>query len=172
MKKLVFLALIFFAASGMAIGIQTDKSVYTKEDVIKISGSCETQVTISTIAEQGQTAFLETVQCIEGTFTYDYQTSFLDPTGGWTISASSEDQKASKEIFVKEKREAGFLLVNFLSFSKVCICQAHGGNSFSGRDFVKQRQHSTFFDGIFFEFSFCLGFDGMDEDNVHFTYNR
>ena len=116
MKKLVLLFLIFFATSAFAIGFDLSKTVFEKQDLITISGSCEqTATTKLTAVSDGLEIFASAIECKEGLFDFEYQTSFLDHSGEWVLTLSAKKEELSKTIFVKEKREGGFFLVRFLS---------------------------------------------------------
>jgi len=116
MKRLVLLFLFFFITGVFAIGFETDKTVFEKQELIKISGSCENvgSTDITAIAD-GIAIFSSPIECKDGSFDFEYQTSFLDHSGEWEIILSSLNEQISKTIFVKEKREGGFFLVRFLS---------------------------------------------------------
>lgn len=116
MKKIVLLFLLFFASSAFAIGFDLEKTVYEKQETIIISGICEQTITtrISAISDELE-IFSSPIDCKEGSFVYEYPTSFLDHSGEWLITLTAKKEEISKEIFVKEKREGGFFLIRFLS---------------------------------------------------------
>lgn len=117
MKKTVFLFTVFLMSSALAIGFQTDKTTYGKQETIKISGNCEGNVPEKLVATtSGLTAFSTDVECRQDkTFEFNYETSFLDRAGDWKITLNSRNEQVEKTISINEKREAGFFLVRFLS---------------------------------------------------------
>ncbi|MBI2598271.1 MAG: hypothetical protein HYW50_03685 [Candidatus Diapherotrites archaeon] len=117
MKKTVLLALLFFSANAFSIGFETDKSVYEKLETVMVSGNCfgTGAETISAVSDSFE-IFSKPVECKQDkTFDFEYKTSFLDHSGEWVLTFFSQKEQATKTIFVKEKREAGFFLVRFLS---------------------------------------------------------
>lgn len=117
MKKMALLFVVFFAASALAIGFQTDKTGYQKLEAIKISGSCTQGVPAKLFATSGRLQiFSIDIECKEnGSFETQYQTSFLDHSGEWALELNSSSEKTAKTISVNEIREAGFYIVRFQS---------------------------------------------------------
>src|SRR3989344_427106 len=113
----LLLAVLLLASDAIALTILTDKLSYVKGDVIAISGACSAGNQNLVIGLNGEKKiFEEDIECSEEEeFSFDYQSSFLDPEGNWELRLSTPEESAKINVVVENKREAGFYFIKVLN---------------------------------------------------------
>lgn len=119
MKKaiLTILSLVFSAtlAHGLAVSLPSEE--YSKGDKMVFTIEC-TQNRVNHFSVKHGARIILDLDLIcpaSSEYIYSLQTGFLDPAGKWVAEISSTEGSVLKEITMNEKREAGFLLIKFLS---------------------------------------------------------
>ncbi|MDO8634532.1 MAG: hypothetical protein Q7K34_04545 [archaeon] len=119
MKKtvLVMLSLVFSIPLAYALALDTPSGEYSKGDKIIFTIECTQSRTNNLSVKSGNRVILDSdFLCpASGGYSYSLETSFLDLAGKWVAELSSTEGSAFKEITMNEKREAGFLLIRFMS---------------------------------------------------------
>lgn len=113
MKKFLALILFFSLFSLVTAFIDENRTEFLKGETIHFSGLCPegaTEVSLSAAAQEKK-IFSFDLNCLEGKFSFDYNISFLDPEGEWTLALDSEERK----LTVSPSRESQYLVIRFLS---------------------------------------------------------
>ncbi len=116
-KALVFFFIVFFCLNAFALSISVEKNSFEKSEKILFSLECTPfQKNSLSALEKEKEVFFHEFDCpSEGLYDFNYQSSFLDPKGNWRVVLKDNENTAEKAIIVNEPREAGFLIVKFLS---------------------------------------------------------
>src|SRR3989339_677498 len=111
------LCIMVLALDAGAISITAGKSLITRGEVLTANGACSPSLPTSVQVFAPEILLLESfVSCSEtGTFDFSYNTTFLDPTGKWTLVVSDGSETSKTELLVDDAREAGFFFLRFLS---------------------------------------------------------
>lgn len=117
MKKL-FLALfiVLLSASAFSMSIKPEKSSYGKGEEIIFSGSCDQGLQHSIKAEsEGKQVFDSPIECQADKFVFIHQSTFLDPSGNWEVTLSTERSSAKTFVNVEPVPKSAYYRITFLS---------------------------------------------------------
>jgi len=110
---LVLLGIAMLSMSAWALTVTTDKDVYEKGETIDINGTASTAVVVT--VSNGNTVLAEQQLVPEnGEFELSYDSTFLDPSGEWTIKVKG-DGTAEKTIQMNLSRKSAYHVITFFS---------------------------------------------------------
>lgn len=115
-----FVFLLSMCAFAHALSIETGKGAYSKGETIEISGECGAGEPIILSASSDQKlVFEERLSCSSaGNFSAPHEISYLDPAGGWRITANAPSGESTKIIAVESTKPSQYFLISFLSPSR------------------------------------------------------
>ena len=111
----LFLFVTVISSVG-AISLDYNGATYSKGAKMVITGFSHDETVLMDAKHDGRQVFLETVDvALDGSFKFERQVSFLDPSGFWKVVVS--DTRGSEEVEVRADpvRESNFLSISFLS---------------------------------------------------------
>ncbi len=111
----LFLLCILISASALSIKAERDE--FSKDEEIVVSGNCDNGVEVSFLNSEREIASGR-AECLDGQYSFSYQTSFLDPAGIWWVWVKEGTAKRKFQIKLNATRESQFYLITFLSPSE------------------------------------------------------
>lgn len=112
LNLLFCLLLICFSAN--ALTLNTDKDSYEKGETINVSGSSESAVRLT--ISNGKIKIAEEELIPEGNlFEFSYKSTYLDPSGQWTITAENDMNRIEKDFEVRIPARGAYFLITFFS---------------------------------------------------------
>ncbi|HZX20237.1 MAG TPA: hypothetical protein VFF13_04435 [archaeon] len=117
MKKLFFIFfLLFISGTVFSLTLKAEQNGYEKGSDIPLSGSCDAGEVHKIKAELGNLQiFEEQINCFEGKFSYTHSTSYLDPSGNWTITLFTQNSETQIIVQIEPVPESAFYRITFLS---------------------------------------------------------
>lgn len=112
------LVLIALACSGWAVSLGFGSPDYKKGDLIEVSGTCGPSGRAHLDIEYAKKLLAEQdIDCNRRAFVFYYQSSFLDPSGGWSARAESDGNfdVAKTDVSHAANNMSAYQLITFLS---------------------------------------------------------
>jgi hypothetical protein len=117
MKKIVLILILFFCFNVFALNLDTNSVKYFQGETLYFFGSCtpNTELQITALNEIKK-VFFEKINCsYQGKYFFEFNSSFIDPSGKWVITLDSVEGSVKKVVDVLPVRESSFYLISFLS---------------------------------------------------------
>jgi hypothetical protein len=117
MKKIMLILILFFCLNVFALNLDTNSVKYLQGDTLYFFGSCTPGTELQISALTGiKKVFFEEINCsLQGKYFFEFNSSFIDPSGQWSVILDSAEGSVKKTVDVLPARNASFYLISFLS---------------------------------------------------------
>lgn len=112
----ILLAVILVASGAQALGVNFGKGSYYKGEVIDVSGQCGVSGRVNLTLEYSKKMLAgQGIDCNFGIFFFSYESSYLDPAGGWSAEIEGDGNSVVAKADVLATPKSAYYLITFLS---------------------------------------------------------